>query len=72
MCMCGSAPQLRSLEPCSAAAGNVPPCGGPLPRRQVAELCEAASAEVPAGQGVRIANYLCNGALGLAQGAGLV
>lgn len=31
------------------------------PWLQVAELCEAASAEVPAGQGVRIANYLCNG-----------
>jgi malonyl CoA-acyl carrier protein transacylase len=28
---------------------------------QVAELCEAASKEVPEGQGVRIANYLCNG-----------
>ncbi|KAI3436875.1 hypothetical protein D9Q98_006284 [Chlorella vulgaris] len=28
---------------------------------KVAELCEAASKEVPEGQGVRIANYLCNG-----------
>lgn len=28
---------------------------------KVAELCEAASAEAPQGQGVRIANYLCNG-----------
>lgn len=27
----------------------------------MAELCEAASKEVAAGQGVRIANYLCNG-----------
>jgi [acyl-carrier-protein] S-malonyltransferase len=26
-----------------------------------AELCAAASAEVPAGQGVRVANFLCNG-----------
>lgn len=28
---------------------------------KVAELCEAASAEVQPGQGVRIANFLCNG-----------
>jgi len=36
-------------------------CPVPTASCQVAELCEAASAEVPAGQGVRIANYLCNG-----------
>lgn len=28
---------------------------------KVAELCEAASQEAPQGQGVRIANFLCNG-----------
>ena len=29
--------------------------------RQTAELCEAASREVGAADGVRIANFLCNG-----------
>jgi [acyl-carrier-protein] S-malonyltransferase len=32
-----------------------------LDAAKTAELCEAASAEVPAGQGVRIANFLCSG-----------
>ena len=27
----------------------------------MADLCAAASADVPAGQGVQIANFLCNG-----------
>jgi len=32
-----------------------------LPSEAVAALCEAASAEAPAGAGVRVANYLCPG-----------
>lgn len=32
-----------------------------LPSDKVAELCEAATAEVGADKGVKIANYLCNG-----------
>ena len=50
-------PQPAGGEPRCAPTAH-PPQNTPA---QVAELCEAASAEVPAGQGVRIANYLCNG-----------
>lgn len=40
---------------------SCPPLPPTLPPSQVAELCEAASKEVAAGQGVQIANFLCNG-----------
>ena len=44
---------------CAACSRETSAC---LPAgRQVAELCEAANQEVQAGQGVRIANFLCNG-----------
>lgn len=47
-------PSSPGLPPCPACLLLRVPC-------QVAELCEAASKEVPAGEGVRIANFLCNG-----------
>ena len=50
----------RAADLHDAAASRPLPSSYSTPP-QVAELCEAASAEVPAGQGVRIANYLCNG-----------